>query len=270
MQAVAATPVHAESRGGLRSEEEPSVAHGKRCALSPRDRTTCKCDCLGREHGSAWRTDTVDAPDVRAVPSRQRKLRRAVVFTVTFTVAGTVGGLVATGSFSSSSAGSSDLSVQVKVDLNKTIEALSSLGFGGRRISISGSAGSSYPTDCAQKATSLVRKFLTRHPCEGYAAQTWTITRQDATTQVALSWVEMPTDSLASQYKVEVDTYSTGNPPGVSPAFNGLCYASDQQSSTVWTVEVRPTGNVKVDRGILQAATQKGLSQGYLRKHCVI
>lgn len=245
------------------------MAHGKACALSPRDQKTCSCDCRGRYHGSAWKPDTVDAPDVRAVPSRQRKVRRVVAFTVAFTVAGTAGGLAATGTFSSSSTGSSDLSVQVEVDLGKTIDALSSLGFGGRRISISGTAGSSYRTDCAEKATSLVRQFLTRHPCEGYEAQTWAITRQGATTQVALSWVEMPTAPLASQYKVEVDTYSTGNPPGVSPAFNGLCYASDQQGSTVWTVEVRPTGNVKVDRGILQAATQKSLAPGYLRKHCV-
>jgi hypothetical protein len=246
------------------------VAHGKACALSPRDPKTCRCDCRGRGHGSAWKPDTVDAPDVRAVPSRQRKVGRAVTFTVAFAVAGTVGGLAVTGTFNASSTGSSDLSVQVKVDLNKAIDALSSLGFGGGRISTSGTAGSSYRTDCADRATGLVQQFLTRHHCERYAAQTWTITRQDATTQVAFSWVEMLTASLASQYKVEVDTYSTGNPPGVSPAFNGLCYASDQQGSAVWTVEVRPTGNVKVDRGILQAAVQKSLSPGYLRKHCVI
>jgi hypothetical protein len=235
------------------------VAHNKRCALSPKDPKTCKCACGGRLHGSVW-----------AVSSRQRKVRSAVAITVAVTVAGTVGGLAATGTFSAPSTGGSDLSVQVKVDLNKTIEALSSLGFGGRQISTSGTSDSSYRTDCAERASGLVRQFLTHHPCKLYAAQAWTITRQDATTQVAFSWVEMPTTSLASQYKVEVDTYSTGNPPGVSPAFNGRCYASDQQGSTVWAVEVHPTGNVKVDRALLQAAARKSFSPDYLRKHCVI
>lgn len=246
------------------------MAHGKACALSPRDPKTCRCDCRGRDHGSAWKPGTVDAPDVRAVPSRKRKVGRAVAFTVAFTVAGTVGGLAATGDFSASSNASSDLSVQVNVDLNRTIAALSSLGFGGRSISTSGDAGYSHRTDCGEAATGRLQKFLTHHPCERYDAERWTITRQDATAQIAFSWVEMPTPSLASQYKVEVDTYGTGNPPGVSPAFNGRCYASDQQDSIVWTVEVRPTGNVKVDQGILQDAAQKSLSPDYLRKHCVI
>lgn len=247
------------------------MAHGKRCALSLKDPKTCKCDCGGRLHGSAWKPDTLGAPDSRAVPSRQRKARRAVAVVVAVTVAGTVGGLAATGNFSASSNNSSsDLSVQVNVDLNRTIDALSSLGFGGRRISTSGTSGSSYRTGCAESATGLVRQFLTHHPCEQFSAETWTITRQDATAQVAFSWVEMPSASLAGQYKAEVDTYSTGNPPGVSMAFDGRCYASDQQGSTVWTVEVQPTGNAKVDRGILQAATKRSLSPYYLRKHCVI
>jgi hypothetical protein len=110
---------------------------------------------------------------------------------------------------------------------------------------------------------------LTHYPCEQYAADTWTITRQDSTTQVVFGWVEMPTTSLARQYKAVVDSYSTGNPPGVSSAFNGRCYASGQQDSTVWTVEVQPTGNLSADRMILQAAAQQKLSPDYLGEHCV-
>jgi hypothetical protein len=184
------------------------------------------------------------------------------------TVTGTVGGLTETGTFSAPSDGSSGLSVQANVDLNKAISALSGLGFGGKPISSAGTSAS-HPTSCAKNATGLVRQFLTNYSCEQYAADTWTITRQNSTTDVVFAWVEMPTPLLASRYKAVVDTYDTGNPPGVSSAFNGRCYVSRQQDSTVWTVEIQPTGNVNIDRAILQAAAQQELPLANLAKHCV-
>jgi hypothetical protein len=247
-------------------DKEPSV-HGKSCALSLKDPKTCKCECGGSLHGSAWKTG---ASDARATPPRKSKVRRAAAFTVAVTAAGTVGGLAITGHFDSSSNHGNDLSVQVNIGLNSAIDKLSSLGFGGRQISNSGTSGLSHPTDCATSATGLVRQFLARHPCVQYAAVVYTATRQGTSTQVAFSWVEMPAASLATQYKDEVDTYGTGNPPGVSPAFNGHCYASGQQDSTVWTVWVLPTGDINVDQTILQAAAQRTFPSAYLQKHCVI
>jgi hypothetical protein len=250
-----------------KDKKELSVAHNRKCAYSPRDPTTCRCECRGRDHGSAWRPGALDASDVRSVSSRQRTARRTLAFTVALTIAaGTVGGLTATGVFSSSSADSSGLAVNVNLDLKTSIAALSSLGFGGRQISVS---GTSAREDCAARATGLVREFLAHHPCEYYEAQSWTITRQSSTGEVAFSWVEMPTVSLARQFKAEVDAYGTGNPPGISAAFNGRCYTSDRQSSTIWTVEVQPTGNVTADRRILQSAIGKDLPAIYLRRHCV-
>jgi hypothetical protein len=79
----------------------------------------------------------------------------------------------------------------------------------------------------------------------------------------------MPTPSLASVYKTVVDAYGTGNPPGASSAFDGRCYASEQQDSTVWTVEVQPIGNPDIDQAILQAAAQRKFSSAYLSEHCV-
>jgi hypothetical protein len=157
----------------------------------------------------------------------------------------------------------------VNVDLKGTITTLSSLGFGVRDASKPGASGFLHSTDCAGSATGLVAKFFTLHPCEQYIAETWTITRQRITTLVAFSWVEMTTTALANQYKAVVDAYGTGNPPGVSSAFNGLCYASDQQGPTVWTVEVKPTGQAKIDQGILQDAVKGDLPEIYLQKHCV-
>jgi hypothetical protein len=251
------------------------VAHTRACAISLRDPRTCRCECNGYLHGSAWIPNSLHAPEGRHAPSiqgevrsRQRNVRRIAVAT-TVAVTATVGGLTVTSTFDSSASTTSHLSAQVNVDLKGTITALSSLGFGVKDASSSGAPGFLYSTDCSKNSTSLVAKFFTSHPCEQYIAETWTITRQDTTTLVAFSWVEMTTTTLASKYKAVVDAYGTGNPPGASAEFNGLCYASDQQGATVWTVEVKPTGKAEIDRGILQDAVKGDLSQGYLQKHCV-
>jgi hypothetical protein len=262
--------VQAEAQVGTRGEKEPSVAHGKACALSLRDPRTCECECGGRLHGSAWKAGNADSPPhVRRARSRQRKVRRTLAFTAAVTVTGTVVGLAVTGNFSASSSAGSHLSVQLDVDLKDTIATLASLGFGGRKISSSSTSGSSDRPDCAESTTGLVRQFFTQHPCNQYIAETWTITRQDSNALVAFSWVEMATTSLAGKYKGTVDASDTGNPPGVSSAFDGDCYASDQQGVTVWTVEVKTTGNAQFDQGILQDAVKGDLSEAYLQKHCI-
>jgi hypothetical protein len=135
------------------------VAHTKACALSLRDPSTCKCECNGDLHGRAWIPDIQDSPDVRQVPSRQRTVRsrqrkvRRIALAAAITVTGTVGGLAVTGNFDTSASAGSYLSMQVNVDLKGTITTLSSLGFGGREISSSGTSGSSHSTDCAESAT---------------------------------------------------------------------------------------------------------------------
>jgi hypothetical protein len=261
--------MRAESHG-FGGEKEPSV-HDKRCALSLKDTKTCKCKCGGSLHGSAWKTETLSRPSTPRASSSQNRAGRAILtLAIAVTVGGTIGGVAITGGFNASSNGGDDLSVQVNVDLDKAISALSSLGFGGRQTSNIGASGAGYPTGCADSATGQVKEFLVHYPCVQYTAKTWTITRRGVTSQVVFSWVEMPTSFLASHYKVLVDTYSTGNPPGVSSAFNGRCYASGQQDSTVWTVEVQPTGNLDFDRMILQASARGPLSGEYLEKHCII
>lgn len=250
--------------------------HGKACAESRRPASECDCSCLGDRHGERWRTASPPVqpapsspPVFKRTPRRRSRARRAATLAVAVTVTGavTVGGLAVTGTFNGSPSGGS-LSVQVNVDLGKAVSALLALKFAGH--SNSGTSLANYRADCAESASGQVKQFLTRHPCKQYGAETWTITRQDAKAQVAFSWVEMPTASLAGQYKAVVDAYSTGNPPGVSSAFNGRCYASGQQDSTVWAVEVQPTGNVRVDQEILQAAAPRNLPADYLQRHCVM
>jgi len=159
--------------------------------------------------------------------------------------------------------------VQVNLDLNKALVALTALGFHHARGLDSHTSGPSYHADCANTATYKVKRFLIRHPCKQYATALRTVTKQGTSALVAFSWVEMPTTSLADQYKAIVDKPNTGNPPGMSLAFNGLCYPSGQQSTVVWAVQVEPTGNVNADQQIIQAAVQGTLTPSYLQRHCV-
>lgn len=208
-------------------------------------------------------------------PLRRRKPLRTVIktvavvtitagaVTVTLTLTGAIGG--------SPSTGDRSLSVQVEFDLKEALRELATAGWLLSANSTSNS-GPSYHSDCAKSATRRVRLFLSPKRCEQYATTIRAVTRHGTTSLVAISWVEMRTTAWADQYKKLVDEYGTGNPPGVSLAFNGRCYASGppKPGRTVWTVEVQPTGDVNIDREILQAAARRNLGPRYLQWHCRI
>jgi hypothetical protein len=156
--------------------------------------------------------------------------------------------------------------VQVKADISQAIAGLAQLGFHSLR-SVS-SSNPSYHTDCAQSATGGVRQFLTRYHCKEYTNDTLTARKQGTTAKVSITWVEMPTSTLAERYKTIVDKFGQGNPPGEPPSFSGFCYASGQNGPIVWAEQVQPTGNLNADREILQASAPKNLATGYLQEHC--
>src|SRR5262249_8757862 len=156
---------------------------------------------------------------------------------VAFTAVITIGALTLTAS-PTSSAQSSSLSVQVKVDLNQALAGLASLGYRSEGTGSSVAPGPSYRTDCAANATGTLKQFLERYPCKQYAVAARTVTRKGTSARVAFSWVEMPTSTQADQYKINVDRYRTGNSPGVSLDYNGQCYASGQENTTVWSIYV--------------------------------
>jgi hypothetical protein len=240
--------------------------HTRACAESREGPETCTCVCGGTLHGSAWRQPFSDGePAVR----RQSKARRRVGLAITFAVTLTIGPFAFNAVFGGSPANGGGLSVQVKTDLNKAVVALTAIGFRGARGPSHRILGPSYNSDCAISATGKVKQFLTFHPCEQYATASRAITKRKTTALVAFVWVEMPTVYLGNQYKNLVDEYGTGNPPGMSRAFSGLCYASGQSGTIVWTVQVEPTGHVNADRRILQAAVNGTLAPSYLREHCV-
>jgi hypothetical protein len=114
-----------------------------------------------------------------------------------------------------------------------------------------------------------VKQFLIENPCKEYAVTLVKLHKQGIITQAAISWVVMTTPALNSQYKKLVDERFSGNPPGQSADFNGLCYASGQDDDATWVAQVQPTGHIAVDQQILQAIAPAKLSTNYLGIHCI-
>jgi hypothetical protein len=228
---------------------------------SPADPNECKCECRGRLHGS-------QAPELappKATPHRRpsRNVRRAAAITGTVTALATIGGITFEATAGGATGGTS-LTVQVRLEVTDAVKALEALGFAG--VVAPTPAPS---TNCAASATGAVSQFLGRHPCKEYTSTRFTVHRQGAAARIVISWVMMPTTSLASRYKATADTPSTGNPPG-GQGFNGHCYASGQNGAKVWTEQVRPIGQLAVttERQLLQAAAPAKLSTSYRRRHC--
>jgi hypothetical protein len=260
---------------GIRSPETlrrwvRAKCSARRCSKSKDPR--CRgCKCGGDFHGSArpgfGRTPIPKTATDQSAPPSQSKTLRNVVLTVTLAAAVIVGPLAISGTLNSSSNGDNNLTVQVKIDLAKSLGALATVL--GLRGAPGVNSGPSYHEDCATSATRAVSTFLKLNHCKQYATATRTVVKAGVTAQVAFSWVEMPSAALAAQYKAKVDAPRTGNPPGVSLAFNGFCYASGRQGATVWTVLVKPTGRVNIDREILRVAARRKLTSTYLRRHCI-
>ena len=187
--------------------------------------------------------------------------RRKIALALSLVAVATVGAVTITTTWSGASSGGSTLTVQAKADVTRVVTALSALGFRDAAHSISYNG-----TDCKTAATNEVRQFFIRHPCKEYASAIVTNSSHGITTKVAISWVTMPTPSLASQYKALADTFGTGNPPGQPLTFDGHCYASGQDGTTVWAEQVEPTGQVYADRKILQAAAPVTLSSSELQR----
>ena len=243
-----------------------------RCRKASTPQRTCTCKCSGAFHGSARSRSGQREVSALTQPAKARKSKtlKNAVLGVTLAASVSVGYLTLSGTLSGSASSGGDFSVQVKIDLDKILGALATvLGFHSAHGPGVSTWGPTYLPNCIDSATKGVKHFLELHHCKQFAAAARIVVKPGTTAQVAFSWVEMPTAALGSKYKTEVDTPGTGNPPGISSAFNGECYASGQQGATVWTIWVRPTGDAKVDQEILQVAAQGKLTPSYLRHHCV-
>ncbi len=248
-----------------------SKCNNTKCKSAESRRETCTCSCNGDFHGSTRRGSgqRTTPAEAQTAPPRHTKTLRNVVVTFAVAASVTIGSLAFSGALTGPASGGDSLSVQVQVDLDKVLGALAAvLGLRNTQAPGSSASGPNYYPDCASNATGQVKQFLDLHPCKQFATATRTVAKTGTTARVAFSWVEMPSLSLANQYKIWIDKSGTGNPPGVPLTFNGLCYASGQQGATVWSVFVRPTGNPNIDREILLVAAREKLTPSYLRQHC--
>jgi hypothetical protein len=181
--------------------------------------------------------------------------------------AGATAVTISTSASGSSGGGDSVITVQANLNLGQAVSELLKLGFAGSDSVQPG--GSNSNAKCAQIASGDVKKFLTLHPCKEYFITSIKMHKQSVSTQAVGSWVVMPSVALADQYKTLVDERHSGNPPGESAAFNGLCYASAQSGEIVWAGQVAPTGHLAADRQILQAVAPLSLTPDYLKVHCI-
>jgi len=203
------------------------------------------------------------------VASPIRKRRKKIVLTITASLAIAAGaGAAATVTLNTggSSGENGNVSIQANLDLTQIDAELSKLGFNGGATQ-DGASDSSQ--NCSQASTGDVKAFLTRNQCKEYAVTLVELNRKGIATQAVITWVVMDTPSLTTQYKNIADERHKGNPPGQPDNFDGLCYASGQNNVSAWVAQVQPTGNVSVDRQILQAVAPANLSASYLGLHCV-
>ena len=200
------------------------------------------------------------------VGPRHRKKKRKLALAITATVAITIGAVTFTLTRGGSADASDSVSAQANVDFSQAVAELPKLGFAGN-VSQNGASDSSQ--DCSQHSTGAVKQFLSRNQCKEYAVTLINLHKQGIATQAVISWVVMATPGLTLHYKNVVDERYNGDPPGQPSKFDGLCYASGQDEGAAWVAQVQPTGQVAVDRQILQAIAPVELSADYLGVHCI-
>jgi hypothetical protein len=195
-----------------------------------------------------------------------RKKRRKVAVAITATTVVTAGAVTFTLTGGGSTGASDSVSVQANINFSQVVTELPKLGFAGR---VTQNAASDSSQNCSQASTGDVQQFFAKNPCKEFAVTLTKLHNLQVATQAVITWVVMPTLSLTLQYKSLVDLRYTGNPPGQSADFPGLCYASGVSGDSVWAAQVQPTGQISVDQQILQAVAPAKLSTSYLDNHCI-
>lgn len=125
-----------------------------------------------------------------------------------------------------------------------------------------------FDTDCAAHSYGKVHYFFMLHPCNLLSRAAFILRdkHQDAIL-VAISWVSMPSATLAKQYKTLVDTWRTGNVtelsreigPYKNVRFTGKNYTSGRDGETVWNAQGQPAlrpMDITVIKAILTASRQ--------------
>jgi hypothetical protein len=198
--------------------------------------------------------------------SRPRKKKRKAAIAITAAAVVTAGAVTLTLTGGGSAGASDNISVQTTVNFNQVMTELPKLGFAGV---VTQNATSDSSQNCSQASTGEVQEFFANNPCKEFAVTVAKLHNEQIATQAVITWVVMPTVALTLKYKNLVDLRYTGNPPGQSTNFDGLCYASGVNGNSAWAAQVQPTGHIFVDQQILQAVVPVKLSASYLADHCI-
>jgi len=195
------------------------------------------------------------------VPHKLSKPERITV-TIAISVTVIVGGGTALGlkifsSGSGTGSGSSEVdgegqftvdgsTLNVQTNFNQAAAALVASRFAGY-------IARAFDDNCAAHSYGEVQDFFRSNPCK-WLARAYIVLNQNKqdSVLVAISWVDMPTSSLALEYKHLVDTPGTGNitelsresGPYRNVVFTGNNYLSGIIGTAVWNVQVQPVGSV--------------------------
>lgn len=192
------------------------------------------------------------SPQRLPIPAR---IAVTVVISVTVIVGGVTLGLKISSSAGATTEGPATrgsgehLSVtaeSAQASIKRTTVALSASGYGGY-------LAPEADDNCASHSYGQVQLFFRSNPCR-WLVRSYIVVRinkQDLAL-VAISWVDMPTSSMAEKYKHLVDTPGTGNITELSRdsgpykdiQFTGKYYLSGIVGTAVWNVQVQPVGAV--------------------------
>jgi hypothetical protein len=194
-------------------------------------------------------------PPIPRKLSKSTSVTVAIAISVGVVIGGTTIGLKISNSRGTAASGSSELGGEgqltvkgstenVQTSFKQATVALSASGFGGYIVP-------AFDDNCASHSYGRVQDFFRSNPCK-WLARAYIVVREgkrDAVL-VAISWVDMSTLSLATDYKHLVDAPGTGNitelsresGPYQNSTFTGNYYLSCIVGTGVWNVQAQPIG----------------------------
>lgn len=185
-------------------------------------------------------------------PSRTKAKRIALSITINIAigVGGVFAGATISGSSSGAGADAKPPSLEVSIaDFNQTAAVLLASGYKSVNFALESDSN-----HCAAHSYDLVNGFFQSNSCKWLVRSYLAVhAGNQGLALVAISWVGMPSPSLATKYKLLVDKGGTGNirelsrdtGPYRSVKFSGDDYASGIiDGSTVWNVQVQPIGSI--------------------------
>jgi hypothetical protein len=216
----------------------------------------------GRRSNSGGLSESVH-PLRSPKPPVPHKLSKPALITVTIVISvivilgGTTLGLKISSSGSATGSGSSEVdgegqltvdgaTVNVQTNFKQAAAALVASRF-------TGYMAQAFDDNCAAHSYGQVQNFFRSNPCK-WLARAYIVLHQNKqdSVLVAISWVDMPTLSLALEYKRLVDVPGTGNITELSResgsyrniVFTGHNYVSGIVGTAVWNVQVQPIGSI--------------------------